>query len=174
MKHPFPLICSSLLIQIQAATFNVTSYGALADGKTDNTAAFSKCMDALIADGGGKMLIPEGVYHGRIVIPPVSKPAPSWITVEIVGEGSPTPVFGTIGNFPLRHKGTILKCMDKEGSAVISAEPSKNSLYGGFSAVHVVIENLDVRTYDDPAIGGIDLNHAMQCRIENVFINTGV
>jgi hypothetical protein len=39
--------------------------------------------------------------------------------------------------------------------------------------VHVVIETLDVRTYDDPAIGGIDLHHAMQCRLENVFINTG-
>jgi hypothetical protein len=57
---------------------------------------------------------------------------------------------------------------------VISAPVSKNSLYGGFSAVHVVIENLDVRTYDDPAIGGIDLHYAMQCRLENVFINTGV
>jgi hypothetical protein len=174
MKLSFLLICSSLLIQIQAATFNVTNYGAVADDKTDNTAAFTKCMDAIIAAGGGKMLIPEGVYHGRIIIPPVSKPAPSWITVEIVGEGSPTPVFGTIGNFPLRDKGTILKCLDKTGSAVIKAEASKNSLYGGFSAVHVVIENLDVRTYDDPAIGGIDLHHAMQCRLENVFINTGV
>ncbi len=174
MKLSFFLICSSLLIQIQAATFNVTNYGAVADDKTDNTAAFTKCMDAIIAAGGGKMLIPEGVYQGRIIIPPVSKPAPSWITVEIVGEGSPTPVFGTIGNFPLRDKGTILKCLDKIGSAVIKAEASKNSLYGGFSAVHVVIENLDVRTYDDPAIGGIDLHHAMQCRLENVFINTGI
>ncbi len=174
MKHPFLLICSSLLIQIQAATFNVTDYGAVADDKTDNTPAFTKCMDAIIADGGGKMLIPEGVYRGRILIPPVSKPTPSWITVEIVGEGSPTPVFGTIGNFPLRDKGTILKCLDKNGSAVISAEASRDSLYGGFSAVHVIIGNLDVRTYDDPAIGGIDLRHAMQCRLENVFINTGI
>ena len=163
-----------LLIQIQAATFNVTNYGAVADDKTDNTAAFTKCMEAIIADGGGKMLIPEGVYQGRIIIPPVSKPTPSWITVEIVGEGSPTPVFGTIGNFPLREKGTILKCLDRSGLAVISANASKNSLYGGFSAVHVVIENLDVRTYDDPAISGIDLHYAMQCRLENVFINTGV
>ena len=168
------IIVSSLIIQIQAATFNVTNYGAVADDKTDNTAAFTKCMEAIDAAGGGKMFIPEGVYQGRIIIPPVSKPVPSWITVEIVGEGAPTPVFGTIGNFPLGNKGTILKCMDQKGTAVIAAETSKNSLYGGFSAVHVVIENLDVRTYDDPAIGGIDLLYAMQCRLENVFINTGV
>jgi hypothetical protein len=172
-----PAICASLLalaVQINAATFNVRDYGAVGDDKTDNSAAFAKCMDALIAAGGGKMFLPEGVYRGRIVIPPVSKPAPSWFTLEIVGEGAPTPVFGTIGNFPLRNKGSIVKCLDTAGAAVISAKASPDSLYGGYSAVHVVIRDLDVRTYDNPAIGGIDLHSAMQCRLENVFINTGV
>ncbi|OYV03927.1 MAG: hypothetical protein CFE26_19595, partial [Verrucomicrobiales bacterium VVV1] len=142
--------------------------------KTDNTAAFSKCLDALVAAGGGQMVVPAGVYRGRIVIPPVSKPVPSWITVEIVGEGEPAPVFGTIGSFPLRNKGTIVRCEAESGAAVISASKSPNSLYGGFSAVYVVVRNLDVRTYDNPGIGGIDLRNAMQCRIENVFVNTGI
>ena len=159
---------------LHAATFNVRDYGAVADDKTDNTAAFTKCMEAIIAAGGGQMYMPEGVYRGRIVIPPVSKPLPSWMTVEIVGEGEPAPVFGTIGNFPLRDKGTILKCLETSGPGVISAQASPNSLYGGFSAVYVVIRNLDVRTYDNPAIDGVNLHHAMQCRLENVFINTGL
>ncbi len=57
-----------------------------------------------------------------------------------------------------------------------SSRPTRHakSLYGGFSAVYVVVRNLDVRTYDNPGIGGIDLYSAMQCRIENVFVNTGV
>ena len=38
----------------------------------------------------------------------------------------------------------------------------------------MVLRNLDVRTYDNPAIGGIDLKNALQCRLENIFINTGV
>lgn len=38
----------------------------------------------------------------------------------------------------------------------------------------MVIRNLDVRTYDNPGISGIDRYYAMQCRLENVFINTGV
>lgn len=42
-----------------------------------------------------------------------------------------------------------------------------------FSSVYVVIRNLDVRTYDNPAIGGIDLAYAVQCRLENVFIKKG-
>ena len=170
-------ICVWLLASaapVHAGVFNVRDHGAVGDDKTDNTDAFTKCMDAVIAAGGVKMFIPEGVYRGRIVIPPVSKPLPSWVTVEIVGEVEPTPVFGTIGNFPLQNKGTIVKCLERKGEAVISAKASANSLYGGFSAVYMVIRNLDVRTYDNPAIGGIDLRHAMQCRLENVFVNTDV
>ena len=82
--------------------FNVLDYGAVGDDKTDNTAAFSACLKAVIGAGGGRMYLPAGVYRGRILIPPVSRPISSWITVEIVGEREPTPVFGTIGSFPLR------------------------------------------------------------------------
>lgn len=39
MKLSSLLICSSLVIQIQAATFNVINNGAVADDKPDNTAA---------------------------------------------------------------------------------------------------------------------------------------
>lgn len=156
--------------------FNVVDYGARGDDAQDNTAAFSACLKALVEAGGGRMFLPDGVYRGRIGIPPVSKPAPSWITVEISGESEPTPVYGTIGNFPLQNHGTIIKCLDTNGAAVISATspPNGRALYDKFSAVHVVVRNLDVRTYDNPCIGGINLGHAMQCRIENVFINTGV
>ena len=56
---------------LHAGIFNVRDYGAVGDDKTDNTAAFSKCLDALVAAGGGKMVIPDGVYQGRIIIPPV-------------------------------------------------------------------------------------------------------
>lgn len=170
------LISSFLLgiTQAQAGVFNVRDFGAVGDDKTDNTAAFAKCLEALIAAGGGRMVLADGVYRGRIIIPPVSKPLPSWITVEIAGESEPTPVFGTIGNFPLQNKGTIVKCLAESGEAVISAAKSPNSLYGGFSAVYVIIRNLEVRTYDNPGISGIDLHHAMQCKVENVFVNTGV
>ena len=167
------LICGIFLttnIQLQAATFNVADYGAVGDDSTDNTAAFTACLNAVIADGGGKMFIPDGVYRGRITIPPVSQPIPSWLAIEIVGESEPPPVWGTIGSFPLRQKGTIIKSLATSGSAVISAASS--TFYSDFSAVHVIIRNLDVRTYNNPQIGGIDLQHALQCRLDNVFINT--
>ena len=154
--------------------FNACDYGAVGDDKTENSAAFSKCLGALIAAGGGRMDLPDGVYRGRIVIPPVSRPLPSWITVEIAGASEPTHVFGTIGDFPLQSHGTIVKCLADAGPAVISAQKSSDSLYGGFSAVNVVIRNLDIRTYDNPGIGGVDLKYALQCKLQDVFINTGV
>lgn len=161
-------------LPVQAATFNVKDYGAVGDDKTDNTAAFSTCIQAVIAAGGGKIFLPDGVYRGRIIIPAISKPLPSWITIEIIGESTPTPVFGTIGNFPLLRHGTIIQCLEKSGPSVISVNKSTDALYGSYSAVHVIIRNLDVRSYDNPAIGGIDLQWALQCQLENVFINTDI
>jgi hypothetical protein len=155
---------------VRAATFNVTAYGAVGNDSTDNTAAFTACLNAVIAAGGGKMYLPDGVYRGRITIPPLG--GPSWITIEIVGESEPTPVFGTIGSFPPQNGGTIVKSPATSGAAVISA--TSGSLYSGFSGVYVVIRNLSVRTYDNPQISGIDLNYAAQCRLENVVVSTGV
>ena len=159
---------------ITTHTFDARKFGAVGDDKTDNTEAFSACLKAIVEAGGGKMLLPDGVYQGRILVPQVSKPVQSWITVEIVGESEPAPVYGTIGAFPLAQHGTIVKSTATSGPAAIYASASADALYGGFSAVYVVLRNLDVRTQDDPAIGGVDLKNALQCRLENVFINTGV
>lgn len=149
---------------------NVLDYGAVADELTDNTSAFSSCLDAIIKAGGGCMHIPAGVYLGRIIIPGTK----DWITVEITGENEPTPVFGTIGSFPFPYNGTIIKCPGKSGAAVISAAQSPETLYMGFSGVYAVIRNLDVRTCNNPGISGIDLQHAVQCKLENVFVNTDI
>lgn len=148
--------------------FNAKDFGAVGDDETENTAAFSACLDALVKAGGGRMFIPDGVYRGRIIIPGTKE----WITVEIVGESEPTPVFGTIGAFPFPSNGTIIKCIAESGAAVISANNTPEKLYASFSGTNVSIRNLDVRTYDNPAIGGIDLRHAVQCKVENVFVNT--
>ena len=156
---------------VQGPMFNVLSYGAVGDDKTDNTEAFSACLKAVIDAGGGRIYLPAGVYSGRIVIPPVE--APKWISLEIAGESQPASTFGTVGRLELQNNNTIIKSLSTEGPAVISALPA-GSQPGNFSGVHVVIKDLEVRTYNDPGIGGIDLEWVQQCRIENVFVNTGV
>lgn len=155
---------------IYKGTFNVLDYGAIGDDKTDNTKVFSACLDDIIKAGGGKMYIPNGIYRGRIIIPGTK----DWITIRIEGESEPTPVFGTIGSFAYPESGVIIKCLDKDGPAVISAMNTPARLYMSFSGVRVSIKNLDVRTYDNPAISGIDLEDASQCQLENVFVNTDI
>lgn len=150
--------------------FNVLDYGAVGDDKTDNTKAFSACLEAVFKAGGGRMFLPNGIYRGRIRIPGTKQ----WITIEIAGQSEPTPVFGTIGVFPFPSNGTIIKSLSESGDSVISAKNTPEKLYQRFSGVNVSLRNLDVRTYDNPGISGIDLAHAVQCKIENVFVNTDI
>ena len=175
-KAPVQIVLTAPLpaAELPAVVFDARAYGAVGDDATDNTAAFSRCLADVVAAGGGRMTIPAGVFRGRIIVPPVGRPAPSWISVEIVGAKEPVPVFGTIGDFPLRNHGTIIKCVAETGPAVISAPRPAAPLYGGFSAVFVILRDLEVRTTDNPRIDGVDLRLAMQAKLENVFINTGV
>jgi hypothetical protein len=149
--------------------FNVLDFGAKPDDSTDNTAAFAACMAAVVNVSGGQMYIPGGVYRGRITVPLITD---IWTTVEIVGDGEPTPVFGTVGSgySDGSRYATTVKSIASSGASVISVQAGA----GGFSFVYVVVRNIHVQTYDNPAIGGIDLLAAQQCKLENVVVNTGV
>jgi len=53
------------------STWNVTDFGAVADGETDNTAAFQKALDAAGAANGGIVTVPTGRYafDGCLTVP---------------------------------------------------------------------------------------------------------
>ncbi|MCX6145044.1 MAG: glycosyl hydrolase family 28-related protein, partial [Ignavibacteriales bacterium] len=42
--------------------FNVASFGAVGDGATDCSSAFKKAIEKCSAEGGGRVVVPKGVY----------------------------------------------------------------------------------------------------------------
>lgn len=47
--------------------YNITSYGAVADGKTDNTQAIQKAMNTASESGGGMVLVPKGNFVTGVI-----------------------------------------------------------------------------------------------------------
>ena len=61
------VICASTAVR--AKDVDVTDFGAAGDGKTLDSAAIQKAIDAAHADGGGKVTVPRGTYlAGTIVL----------------------------------------------------------------------------------------------------------
>lgn len=57
------------LPKIPDRTFNIVDYGAVGDGKTVNTEAITKAIQACSAAGGGKLVVPKGTFlTGPIVL----------------------------------------------------------------------------------------------------------
>ncbi len=60
-----------LVLAAEPAGYNVREYGAAGDGKTDDTAAFQKALDAAAGAGGGVVYAPRGNYFfaGHLSVP---------------------------------------------------------------------------------------------------------
>ncbi|MGI4804913.1 MAG: glycoside hydrolase family 28 protein [Janthinobacterium lividum] len=61
---PFLLLLSfgNTSFSQQKSTYNILTYGAKADGITNNASSIQKAIDAAGAKGGGKVLIPDGTF----------------------------------------------------------------------------------------------------------------
>ena len=64
MSKAFLVCCACLALSLgaRAATFDVKTFGAKADGKTLDRDAINKAIDAAAAAGGGTVYLPAGTY----------------------------------------------------------------------------------------------------------------
>ena len=57
-----PVYVAPTLPTIPDKTFNIQNYGAVGDNATDNTNAIQEAINAAVNAGGGKVVVPAGVY----------------------------------------------------------------------------------------------------------------
>ena len=58
---PFPMRSIELPV-IPALKLNIIDFGAVGDGKTLNTAAFANAIEACAKRGGGRVVVPQGIW----------------------------------------------------------------------------------------------------------------
>ncbi|MBP1991401.1 glycosyl hydrolase family 28-related protein [Paenibacillus eucommiae] len=72
----------SSAIASRVFALNVTHFGAVGDGKTDDTEAFNQAI--LAADGGGTIVVPKGIY---LIDPSPGKGIVLRTGIQLIGEG---------------------------------------------------------------------------------------
>jgi polygalacturonase len=112
------IVASTKLPAFPSATFPVTSYGAVGNGTTDNTAAFAKAIAACNAAGGGHVTVPAGTFlTGAIrLLSNVDLNLASGSTLKFSGDASKFPLVLT------RYEG--IECMNH--SPMIYAHGASN------------------------------------------------
>ncbi len=101
------IVAATKVPSFPSATFDVTAYGAKADGKTDNTAAFKAAIEACSAAGGGHVVVPSGTYvTGAVYLKSnVDLHLNSGATLKFSGDASKYPTVLT------RYEG--IECMNR-------------------------------------------------------------
>lgn len=165
------IVTSEWVKRLLPKCFDPVDYGADPTGVSNSTTAFAACMAAVVAAKGGRICIHQNNFLvDSINIPAI--PAAEDIVITIEGDIMPNFLIGTV-DYPyvFPTKGPIIRSTSTSPTAsVIKALP----LAGTFSFANVYLKNLDIRTYDNPRIGGIDLTYAPFATLENVFINTNI
>lgn len=157
--------------------YDVRDFGAIPNDGIDDAPAFNNCLQVMMANGGGKMYIPYGIWEtdSEVVIPK-NPDNSNRVVIELVGETQPNIRYGTIANptTVLSQYGSIIKSNAQSGSAIRVALSDNVGNFLGFNNVFVTVRDLEIRTYNNPKIHGLNLFRAQQCQVENVFINNGV
>ena len=166
--------------------FDVTDYGAVHDGSTDDTPAIQGAIDAAEAAGGGVVFFPRGVYavsgalrdtgrsNAQILLPRRHvTDGTEQLTVHLLGESAPPAIPYISGSSTEPEGGSVLKSTLSSGTGAVVGAWGPSGSYLDFSLVRVGVKNLCVRTVADPTISGLDLSHVEAVELADVMVDAG-
>lgn len=149
----------------------------------DDTIAIRAARDAAATVFVDTVFFPQGIYNvnaalefsntARVGFPNVSFSEPK--TITLLGEGYP-PQYQqdeNLSEIPIlgdTYHASIIKT-SQAGAAIIGGFGTGN--LASFSNVLLVLENLVIRTYDNPQCTAVDASNAEQLVVTNCIINTG-
>ncbi len=165
-----------------SAVFNVTDYGAIGNGVTDDTAAIQAAIDAASAAGGGVVYLRAGIYlcngaftarsNSILQMPDVASAA---APKAIILQGDFPPLFAnaiaTSGQV-VPTAGTIIKST-RAGTGTRPAILGGIATGGSFTNVLLGVRNMTIRTFDNPTLSAINAGMCAEFLCENVVIDTG-
>lgn len=99
-------------------------YGATGDGTTNDAAAIQEALDAIDADGGGRMFIPDGTYN----VATTTLDIPSNIVIQFQ---SPNAIIKYTGS------GSAMKISDEKHIAILSGKIDISGASSGAIGLHV-------------------------------------
>lgn len=158
--------------------YDVTDYGAVGDGSTDDTTAVQDAIDACMTAGGGTVWFPPGEYlisgalqntsthNSQLVIPTVGGTTPK--AIRFLGM-APTRTYGGAtfaGHSVIRSdwNGTI------SGNPAIFSTGTYRTIRESF--VYVAFQDLVIVAHDDPKLSALQMTACWGTRLQNVQIRT--
>lgn len=161
------------------------TYGAVANGVTDDTTAVQNAMNAAEAAGGGVVYFRLGKYkiagalqdtgrsNAQLLFPRINTSGGEQISIYLLGEVQPPAIPYISGASVDPDNGPVILSTLAAGTGAVMGAWGPLGSSDDFSLVRVVMENLTIRTVADPTNSAVDLSHVEAAELRNVTIDAG-
>ena len=152
---------------------NFKDFGAKCDRVTNDTQAFKDAINYLINNGGGKIRLSGVMLIDQTAIPYTNNT--KMCTIEIVGDYTPTGIYGSVGSMPVSWTNSTILCTSTQYDAnkgVIYT--NKGAGLYDYNCITFVLKNVVVRTTDGAPINALNFTNFQQAIVKDVNIDTGI